>query len=332
MATALCTGALSGGAGRAAASTAGVPTRPSSGRSVRTAAPPGTTNQLLAAGGDNGGYVRQIPPTYNGRSALPLVINLHGYAESAAVQVTLTALGTYGDHHGFITITPQVAGPVPMWNAGLHSHDMAFIGALLRTVDATLCIDRNRTYVTGYSDGAFMASSVACRFAGQIAAFAPVAGLRNPAGCHPARRIPVLTIHGTADTFVAYKGGLGSSALTLPAPDGSSKTLGQEIGKNSALTKGPSIPSITAAWARRDGCAAHPRLTEVASDVTRIAYRCPTGDQVVLYRVQGGGHAWPGSVLSKNITSIIGKVTFSISANTLIWSFFRSHPLHAPTS
>jgi poly(3-hydroxybutyrate) depolymerase len=32
-------------------------------------------------------------------------------------------------------------------------------------------------------------------------------------------------------------------------------------------------------------------------------------------------------VASKAIESVIGKVTFSVSANQLIWKFFSSHPL-----
>ena len=56
-------------------------------------------------------------------------------------------------------------------------------------------------------------------------------------------------------------------------------------------------------------------------------YPCPPGVAVEFYIVLGGGHAWPGSVASKGIQSVIGKVTFAISANQIIWRFFRAHPL-----
>ena len=42
----------------------------------------------------------------------------------------------------------------------------------------------------------------------------------------PACPVPVVTLHGTADPFVDYNGGLGPSALALPAPDGSGRTVG----------------------------------------------------------------------------------------------------------
>lgn len=310
----------------ASAATAGS-ARPSGGCALRTLVPPGTSNVLLAAGGDNGAYVREVPPSYAGRAPMPVVIDLHGYAEPATLQVLLTQLGRYGETHGFITVTPQVVGPVPGWLPTLGSKDLAFFGGLVRSLDATLCVDRNRIFVTGYSDGAFMASAIACQFAGQIAAVAPIAGIDDPMGCHPSRPVPVVAFNGTADSFVPYAGGLGPSSLKLPAPDGSKRTIGQLVPAGSSLLTGPSVPVVTARWAKRNGCAPAPKVRTVARDVTLIDYRCPDQADVELYRINGGGHAWPGSVFSKGIQSIVGKVTFSISANQIMWDFFRAHPL-----
>src|SRR2546421_202992 len=82
------------------------------------------------------------------------------------------------DHHGFSTITPQGRGTIPLWDTNLNGEDMAFIGALLDSLDRTLCVDDNRVYVTGLSNGAFMTSAVACAYADRVAAAAPVAGIR----------------------------------------------------------------------------------------------------------------------------------------------------------
>jgi polyhydroxybutyrate depolymerase len=312
----------------AATASSGVPARPSSGCSLARAAAPGTSTQLLASGGEQGAYVREIPARYSGRTPLPVVVDLHGYAEPATFQAQLTQLGAYGNRHGFITITPQVTGSVPVWDPTLGGHDMAFIGGLLHTVASTLCVDRNRLYVAGYSDGAFMASAVACQYAGQVAAVAPVSGIEVPPKCHPARRVPVVTFHGTADQFVSYNGGLGPAALNLPASNGSNQTLGQQLGTGASKAQGTaSVPAITATWAKRNGCASTPTQQRIASDVTLFAYRCPSGAAVELYRVTGGGHAWPGSTKSQSISSVIGRVTFSISANRIMWAFFQAHPL-----
>jgi polyhydroxybutyrate depolymerase len=317
-----------GATGAGAAASASAPARPSAGCALARPVPPGTSNQLLAAAGDDGAYVREVPPSYNGRVPLPVVIDLHGWGESAAIEVGITQLGAYGAAHRFITITPQIAEPALVWQLGFHGKDVAFMGALLHTVDTSLCVDRNRIFVTGYSYGAFLTSVLACVDADQIAAVAPVAGIQNPGGCRPSRRVPVVAFHGTADPFVPYLGGIGPASLKLAAPDGSQRTLGQVLGGNAAKIKGPTIPQNTAAWAKRNGCAPRPSDRKVATGVTLIAYSCPKGDQVELYRVTGGGHAWPGSPVSREIAMVVGYTTMAISADQIMWAFFAAHPLH----
>jgi polyhydroxybutyrate depolymerase len=171
-----------------------------------------------------------------------------------------------------------------------------------------------------------MTSAIACRYADRFAAAAPVAGIRNIKGCDPSRPVPVIAFHGTADGFVDYNGGLGAKAAQLPAGDGSGRTLA-EVGAVDAGAKGPTIPEITADWAKRNGCATKPTETSVAADVTLIKFPCPKNDEVELYRVTGGGHTWPGSEFSKQIVSAVGPTTSSISANDLIFKFFEAHPL-----
>jgi len=44
------------------------------------------------------------------------------------------------------------------------------------------------------------------------------------------------------------------------------------------------------------------------------------GAQVVFYRIEGGGHVWPGGPKLQEV--VLGKVTREIDASTLIWEFF----------
>ena len=153
-------------------------------------------------------------------------------------------------------------------------------------------------------------------------------GWRTPRAVTRPRRIPILAFHGTKDPFVSYTGGLGPAALGLEAPNGSGKTIGQSLGKNGKLPGGPSIPSITAAWAARGGMRARaPKDTAAAAGVTLIRYPCPDGTEVELYRVAGGGHAWPGSAISASIKSVVGYTTMAVSADQIMWKFFEAHPL-----
>jgi polyhydroxybutyrate depolymerase len=302
-----------------------VSSRPSAGCQATAIAPAGQATLNLSAGGAQGTYIRHLPPSYDGRKPLPLIVDLHGYSEAASIHVAISGLGSYGDVHHFITVTPQTAGPVPRWSTALDSADVAFIGGLMDKAEQTLCIDEARIFVAGYSNGAFMTSAVACKYASRIAAVAPVAGIREIDGCTFSRPVPVVAFHGTADTFVPYDGSFGSSALKLPAADGSGKTLG-ELGANTK-TKGPSIPEATAAWAKRNGCGSTPSSRGVTSDVTLISYPCPANAEVELYRVTKGGHAWPGSKVGKSLESVVGRVTMSISADDIMWTFFQQHPL-----
>jgi polyhydroxybutyrate depolymerase len=286
--------------------------------------PSGEAKITMTSGGKQRWYFRHIPPVPNEPS--PVVLDLHGYSEGATVHEMMSNLGAFGDANGFITITPQGQGKVARWDTKLDSADMQFIGDLLDEVEQDLCVDQNRIYVTGLSNGAFMTSAVACKYADRIAAAAPVAGIRDIAGCKPSRPVPVIAFHGTGDTFVAYDGGPGSSVANLPAPDGSGKTLGEE-GLDSGQPKGPTIPEITADWAKRNGCRTKRTETTVTADVDLITFSCPKGAEAELYRVNGGGHSWPGSAFSQQVGSVVGPTTMSISANELMWKFFQEHPL-----
>jgi polyhydroxybutyrate depolymerase len=309
---------------------ASVAAAPSPGcRDTANAVTPGQEQVTLTSGGAARSYYRHVPPTYQATTPMPLVFDFHGYSEASYIQTLVSGLGPFGDQHGFVTVTPQGSGAIPLWNTTLHSDDMKFFGQLLDQVEQTVCVDQNRVFATGLSNGAFMTSAVACEYADRVAAAAPVAGIRNIKGCRPARPVPVVAFHGTADPLVAYTGGLGPKGLALPAPDGSGRTLGQ-TGTSGLVTK-DSVPKMTADWAARNHCAPRPTTTKVASDVTLIAYRCPDDATVELYRIEGGGHTWPGSAVTNAVPTLLGPTTLSIAADEVIWKFFQDHPLRPAT-
>lgn len=333
-----CSGSSSGGhkatsnttAKSVSAAPASVSAAPSAGcRDTASAVTPGQEQVTLTSGGAARSYYRHVPPSYQPTTPMPLVFDFHGYSESAYIQTIVSGLGPYGDEHGFVTVTPAGLGAIPLWNTTLGSADLKFFGEMLAQVEATVCVDQNRVFVTGLSNGAFMTSAVACEYADRVAAAAPVAGIRNIKGCKPARPVPVVAFHGNADPVVAYTGGLGPKGLALPAPDGSGRTLGQ-TGTQGLVTK-ESVPKMTADWAARNHCASRPTTTKVASDVTLIAYRCPDDATVELYRIEGGGHTWPGSAVTHAVPTLLGATTLSISADDVIWKFFQAHPLRPAT-
>jgi polyhydroxybutyrate depolymerase len=61
--------------------------------------------------------------------------------------------------------------------------------------------------------------------------------------------------------------------------------------------------------------------------VTLLTYRGPADASVAFYRITGGGHAWPGSEASARLASLIGRTTFSINADQIMWAFFEANSL-----
>ena len=86
---------------------------------------------------------------------------------------------------------------------------------------------------------------------------------------------------------------------------------------------GPGFPATVEAWAIRDGCDPHATDTKPSSRIILRTYRCPAGTDVEFYIIIAGGHAWPGSKFSQEISSITGYTTFQINATDAIWAFFR---------
>lgn len=311
---------------------AAIPAAKSSGCGTAVAVAAGQTKETLKSGGEDRWYYRHVPPAHNGTTPVPLVLDFHGYSEGADVHLLMSKLGPFGDEKGFVTLTPQGTGPVPRWDTTLGSKDLVFAGAMLDAVETQLCIDTNRVYSTGLSNGAFMTSAMACAYSDRIAAAAPVAGVREIKGCTFKRPVPIVAFHGTADGYVSFTGGLGERALDLPAADGSGKKLRDTLTSDQlAKSSGgkDSIPNIMGAWAKRNGCPAGNTEKSVAPDVTEVSYNCPPADATILYRVTDGGHTWPGSEFSQSIASIVGKTTTSVSANAIMWDFFMKHPLRA---
>ena len=64
-------------------------------------------------------------------------------------------------------------------------------------------------YVSGFSNGAFMAYTLACFLSNKVAAFAPVAGSLSPEdydSCNPQRPVPIIHIHGVNDSQIPVQG------------------------------------------------------------------------------------------------------------------------------
>jgi polyhydroxybutyrate depolymerase len=238
----------------------------------------------------------------------PLVIALHAALGSGGVMELLTRLDRVADRKKFLVAYPDgLPAPARVWNAGdccnrSTADDVGFLGGLIDDIVAAQGADPARVYVTGISNGAMMAYRFACQRAGKIAAVAVVAGSMTYQPCRPARPVPLMIFHGTADTTVPEGGG------SLPA-----------LGMRGTF---PSQEEVVRTWSRIDSVPPPARVGYRRGGVT-----CRTSDpampvsMVVYCRVAGGGHTWPGGTP----VPLAGPTSPDIDASAAMWDFFAAH-------
>ena len=262
-------------------------------------------------------YLLYVPPTYDPSTPTPLVISLHSGALWPAHQRNLSGWNRLADEHGFLVVYPsgtaEVLGVAKVWHTFAIgpelSEDVKFIDELIDELQSRYDIDPARIYADGMSNGGGMAFALSCALAQRVAAVGMVAPAQAlpPSWCTPSRPVPTVVFHGTADPIVPYDGGpLGIAFAPVETPL-------------------PPIRDFVAAQASRNGCAAEPEESAAAPTVTRRAYEHCAGEaEVILYTIDGAGHAWPGG---KPLPQWwIGPNTDAIDATSQIWAFFERHP------
>jgi polyhydroxybutyrate depolymerase len=289
-----------------------------------------TTDGTMTSGDTERTFGLGVPTSNDGMTPMPLVVDIHGLAEGAAIHRTTSAMGLLGEAEGFTTVFPQALGDVPAWSVNRDDIDTRYVNDLVDLLEAGLCLDTTRLYLTGFSMGGMMTSLLSCTDADRFAAAAPVAGTVPIADCDPARPVPVLAFHGTDDNLVAFDGGLAGaeSELTGILPEGALDDVNEDsmgaIDPAVLDDDAPSIVEVIGAWAKRNGCADTYTEESAGKSVRLLTWDdCPATSPADLYVVDGGGHAWPGSDFSASIEAVVGFTTFEIVATDLIWEFFQ---------
>ena len=252
---------------------------------------PGVVAQQLVSGQRDRTYRMFVPPGYDGRTRLALVLDLHGSGGSAEGQARNSGFEGVAAREGFAVATLQAENS--RWNVPVASgrpDDVAYVSDVIDHAAARVCIDPTRVYATGFSGGGRMSSLLGCQLNSRIAAIAPVAALRWPGPCG-GRPVPVLTFHGLADMQNPY--------------DGNAQGRGAEWLE--------SVPDALAAWARHDGCTLEALAEDPAGPLSTIRYDgCRNGTEVRLIRIDGLGHTWTKTEIDTTAT---------------IWQFFSKHTL-----
>ncbi|WXC98020.1 PHB depolymerase family esterase [Bradyrhizobium sp. 27S5] len=256
---------------------------------------------------------------------------LHGKTRSSADMITRTSWPLIARRDGFAVAYPdglkhawadsrpnarRAADPPPE-----GTDDVAFIAQLIAKLVGDGTADPKRIYVTGISNGGAMAMTLACERADLFAAAASVVMNltdESAGACRPVRPVPVLLMNGTVDPLIPYQGGRGTSYFAVDGFWSTERTL--------------------QFWRRTNGCENKDAATTDLPDrnpsdqstVTRIDSACPQGRDVVLYRVNGGGHRMPGHFPDAHFTklaaALLGPQNGDIDGADTIWAFFTRFP------
>lgn len=276
-------------------------------------------------------YIVYMPQAYTGDEAWPLIISLHGYTGTASLQRLISNFEALADTEHFLLAYPQgleiddpsggILPALPPRGAGWNLQnpdgpdDLGFMVALIDSMATEFNIDAEQVFVAGHSNGGALAYVMACELTSRVAAIASVGGPGTSPGlvpfldCNATGPMPVLDIHGTADAVVPYTGVSGLFA---------------------------SIPATMEGWGNFNGCGTEAVVTEIAntnqqdgSSVTLIQYLgCEQDAEVWHFRVNGGGHWWPGSIdVPFFLESVFGKTNRDFDASREIWNFFTGQPL-----
>lgn len=305
---------------------------------------PGASLECPLASSFDRAFSIRVPPSWDGTSALGIIVAFHGGGGNRASAERVTCpdgevggadcLGAVANRAGYAVVFPDGTGTRPFrnvrtWNAGGGNDgwdctsggacasgvdDVAFFDALLEQVSQIVPLDRTRIFLTGLSNGGAMAHRLACERANVVAAIATFGSANQfaAAGRACATSVPVLHVHGTSDPCWSYETS-SASCLTQHA--------GTKIGVAESLE----------GWRKRNRCAAafvDEAIADVAvDDGTRVVRRTWTGCAASLehLRIEGGGHTWPGGFQYLD-TDRIGRVSHDVSGNQEVVRFFDAHP------
>ncbi len=176
---------------------------------------------FVTLGGRERVFRLHVPSGLDGRP-VPLVAGLHAlYSDRRKAEAVMDWKRLAPGR--FVVVYPQ--GLSASWSSGRCCgrssdegvDDVSALTEMLRLVDGAYPVDPQRRYVTGLSNGGMMALALACARPDLVAAALVVAGA-HMTPCRPARAVPLMQVHATADSVVPYDGTAYSDFLDAQVP------------------------------------------------------------------------------------------------------------------
>lgn len=277
----------------------------------------------VAAEGRDRTYTAVVPD--NLEHGAPLWVALHGSRMDSAGMRSATGyqLDELAAEHGFVVVYPD--GHEMTWHdcradtsyaARIDGvDDVTFLEALVDEVAREYSLDTTRVYGLGFSNGAHMLYRMAAESPGTFAGIEVNAANVSTPGtstCGPITEpLPVILVEGTGDPINPYEGGEAGM-------------FGQNLG--SVLSAEESALTL----AQTNGVAGDMRRSVVGGEVgepgavTLTVYGQSTDAPVLLYSVEGGGHAVPNPVTI--LPRVMGGGTDHLNAPAAAWELFSGIP------
>jgi polyhydroxybutyrate depolymerase len=267
---------------------------------------PGDYLQTMTIEGAERKYHVHVPPSYNGKTPMPMVLLLHGHGQDGKTIAHHTRFNEMSDREGFIAVYPDARSWAGRdeWRAwdtdnglippGSNADDVAFMRGIIDRTESDYKIDPKRIYMAGLSNGGMMSFRAAGDLSDKLAAIAVVSGAMSGTEPSPKHPLSVMNIHGTEDGIVPYEG-LKNVPASLSA-----------IG----LPRFKPMDYTTNYWVEQNKIT-NPPIVLRNKDVIERRFINPTnGAEVNEYTINGGRH------VPDQIDQLTGE----------IWKFFASHP------
>ena len=273
-------------------------------------------------GGKPRSYVVYAPRRYAPAAPLPVIVALHGRGGTGSGMAYLSRFNELAEREGIILVYPDglnhewnYLGGTPGYSAQTGADDAGFLTRLVDDLARDFAIDRQRVYLTGFSNGGFMTQRLACDAPDIFAAFGSVGATLSPSfipHCEGAPPVPILLMHGTHDQVVLWSGMTAGNILIAA-----------------------SMPDTAIFWADHNRCDPEQVVREqipkadpgAPTEVIRYDIGGCEGRGSVLYEViNGGGHNLPG-VVGRLDRSVAGEINTDIDTGEELWAFFAAHPL-----
>jgi polyhydroxybutyrate depolymerase len=288
-------------------------------------------------GGYNRTYEYHIPSGYDGSKAVPLLFSFHGLGSSGEGQIYLTNFTALAEQEGFIAVFPDAtvlkkegnacSGSLPalpgnniQWNVGgpwslqycAGVDDVGFVSDLINFFETHYKIDTSQIYATGFSDGGWFAYYVALMLPGTFAGIAAVSAPMTT-NMFEFEDVPPLTV------------------IVMMSPD-------DPIMPYNGLGWIGSVDATINFWIEVDQTSTEPEETvwesteQDPTSIVRYVYgEGENGTKVILYKIEDGGHAWPGGPQYAP-ASVVGLASTHIDASAEIWEDLSPTQYHLTVS